>query len=208
MTLNQAKLLEEALTGYDRSLIELEGKKEQISTLAVDPTAAKEVPLPPAAFDFVMLLDISDNSLLNRMHDTMGKLDTSLFFFFLIFLSTGQSPLSVFSLTESVTISMYNCKCITKTLFQPSKELPSRAQLPPALTVSIQHCRPSLDLAENSMPTANISLNFSITWQLPWHRGAVYETGMHGGASCSYPVHLGGSPSCRSKPTSVLQTRI
>ncbi|XP_074185319.1 sperm flagellar protein 2 [Rhinolophus sinicus] len=73
MTLNQAKLLEEALTGYDRSLIELERKKEQISTLAVDPTAAKEVPLPPAAFDFVMLLDISDNSLLNRMHDTMAE---------------------------------------------------------------------------------------------------------------------------------------
>ncbi|XP_032967176.1 sperm flagellar protein 2 isoform X3 [Rhinolophus ferrumequinum] len=73
MTLNQAKLLEEALTGYDRSLIELEGKKEQISTLAGDPTAAKEVRLPPAAFDFVMLLDISDNSLLNRMHDTMAE---------------------------------------------------------------------------------------------------------------------------------------
>ena len=61
MTLNQAKLLEEALTGYNRNLIELEGKKSRTSTLAVDPTASKEVPLPPSAFDFVMLLDISDN---------------------------------------------------------------------------------------------------------------------------------------------------
>lgn len=76
MTLNQAKLLEEALTGYDRNLIELEEKKKQISTLAVDPTASKEVPPPPSAFDFVMLLDISDNSSLDRMNDIMGKLDT------------------------------------------------------------------------------------------------------------------------------------
>ncbi|XP_042089813.1 sperm flagellar protein 2 isoform X2 [Ovis aries] len=73
MTLNQAKLLEEALTGYNRNLIELEGKKSQTSTLAVDPTASKEVPLPPSAFDFVMLLDISDNSSLNRMNDIMAK---------------------------------------------------------------------------------------------------------------------------------------
>uniref|UniRef100_A0A8C6DYS5 Sperm flagellar 2 n=2 Tax=Moschus TaxID=68410 RepID=A0A8C6DYS5_MOSMO len=73
MTLNQAKLLEEALTGYNRNLIELEGKKSQTSTLAVDPTASKEVPLPPSAFDFVMLLDISDNSSLNRMNDIMAE---------------------------------------------------------------------------------------------------------------------------------------
>uniref|UniRef100_A0A452GAE1 Sperm flagellar 2 n=1 Tax=Capra hircus TaxID=9925 RepID=A0A452GAE1_CAPHI len=73
MTLNQAKLLEEALTGYNRNLIELEGKKSQASTLAVDPTASKEVPLPPSAFDFVMLLDISDNSSLNRMNDIMAE---------------------------------------------------------------------------------------------------------------------------------------
>uniref|UniRef100_A0A8C4PPW5 Sperm flagellar 2 n=1 Tax=Equus asinus asinus TaxID=83772 RepID=A0A8C4PPW5_EQUAS len=73
MTLNQAKLLEEALTGYDRNLIELEEKKKQISTLAVDPTASKEVPPPPSAFDFVMLLDISDNSSLDRMNDIMAE---------------------------------------------------------------------------------------------------------------------------------------
>uniref|UniRef100_A0A5G2RJD9 Sperm flagellar 2 n=1 Tax=Sus scrofa TaxID=9823 RepID=A0A5G2RJD9_PIG len=73
MTLNQAKLLEEALTGFNRNLIELEGKKSQISTLAVDPTASREVPLPPSAFDFVMLLDISDNTSLNRMNDIMAE---------------------------------------------------------------------------------------------------------------------------------------
>ncbi|XP_036703493.1 sperm flagellar protein 2 [Balaenoptera musculus] len=73
MTLNQAKLLEEALTGCTRNLIELEGKKSQISTLAVDPTTSREVPLPPSAFDFVMLLDISDNSSLNRMNDIMAE---------------------------------------------------------------------------------------------------------------------------------------
>ncbi|XP_044788545.2 sperm flagellar protein 2 isoform X2 [Bubalus bubalis] len=73
MTLNQAKLLEEALTGYNRNLIELEGKKSYTSTLAVDPTASKEMPLPPSVFDFVMLLDISDNSSLNRMNDIMAE---------------------------------------------------------------------------------------------------------------------------------------
>uniref|UniRef100_A0A8C6AMK2 Sperm flagellar 2 n=1 Tax=Monodon monoceros TaxID=40151 RepID=A0A8C6AMK2_MONMO len=73
MTLNQAKLLEEALTGCNRNLIELEGKKSQISTLAVDHTTSREVPLPTSALDFVMLLDISDNSSLNRMNDIMAE---------------------------------------------------------------------------------------------------------------------------------------
>uniref|UniRef100_A0A8C3VPU7 Sperm flagellar 2 n=1 Tax=Catagonus wagneri TaxID=51154 RepID=A0A8C3VPU7_9CETA len=73
MTLNQAKLLEEALTGFNRNLIELEGKKSQISTLAVDPTASSKVPPPPSAFDFVMLLDISDSTALNRMNDIMAE---------------------------------------------------------------------------------------------------------------------------------------
>lgn len=102
MTLNQAKLLEEALTGCDRSPIELEEKKAQMSTLAVDPSAAKAVPPPPAAFDFVMLLDISDNSSLSRVIDTMGKLDTAFLFFVLRFLFTSQSPLFICSLTGSV----------------------------------------------------------------------------------------------------------
>ncbi|XP_063114134.1 sperm flagellar protein 2 isoform X3 [Cavia porcellus] len=73
MTLNQAQLLEEALTGCNRNLMEMEAKKTQISTLAVDPTATKEVPLPPSAFDFVILLNISDTFLLNRMNDVIGE---------------------------------------------------------------------------------------------------------------------------------------
>ncbi|KAM6156501.1 sperm flagellar protein 2 [Erethizon dorsatum] len=73
MTLNQAQLLEEALTGSNRNLIEMEAKKSQISTLVVDPTATKEVPLPSSAFDFVILLDISDTFLLNRMSDIIGE---------------------------------------------------------------------------------------------------------------------------------------
>ncbi|KAI5774597.1 SPEF2 [Gulo gulo luscus] len=73
MTLNQAKLLEEALTGCNREVLELEEKKAQISTLAIDPTASKEVPSPPSALDFVMLLDISDNSSLDRMNDSMAE---------------------------------------------------------------------------------------------------------------------------------------
>lgn len=107
MTLNQAKLLEEALTGCDRSSTELEEKKAQISTLAVDPSAPKAAPPPPAVFDFVMLLDISDNSSLSRVIDAMGKLDTSFLFFVLIFLFTSQRSLFICSLTESVNFPHY-----------------------------------------------------------------------------------------------------
>ncbi|XP_042638516.1 sperm flagellar protein 2 [Orycteropus afer afer] len=73
MTLNQAKLLEEALTGCNREQIELEAKRTQISTLAIDPSASKEVPVPPSALDFAMLLDISDISSLNRINDIMAE---------------------------------------------------------------------------------------------------------------------------------------
>lgn len=76
MTLNQAQLLEEALTGYNRNLTELERKKAQKSTLAIDPATSKEVPLPSPAFDFVVLLDVSDTSSMSRMKDIIGKLDT------------------------------------------------------------------------------------------------------------------------------------
>ncbi|KAM7149843.1 sperm flagellar protein 2 isoform 2-T2 [Molossus nigricans] len=72
MTLNQAWLLEEALTGRSRNLAELEREKAQKFTLAVDPATAKEVPPPPATFDFVLLLDISNNSSLGRMNDIMA----------------------------------------------------------------------------------------------------------------------------------------
>nr|XP_007959545.2 sperm flagellar protein 2 isoform X7 [Chlorocebus sabaeus] len=73
MTLNQAQLLEEALTGYNRNLTELERKKAQKSTLAIDPATSKEVPLPSPAFDFVVLLDVSDTSSMSRMKDIIAE---------------------------------------------------------------------------------------------------------------------------------------
>ncbi|XP_005872661.1 PREDICTED: sperm flagellar protein 2 [Myotis brandtii] len=73
MTLNQAELLEQALTGCTRNLMELEEKKARMFTLAVDPITAKDVPFSPGVFDFVILLDISDNSSLDRMNDIMAK---------------------------------------------------------------------------------------------------------------------------------------
>nr|XP_012591871.1 sperm flagellar protein 2 isoform X4 [Microcebus murinus] len=73
MTLNQAQLLDEALTGCNRNLVEMERKKAQISTLVVDPTTSKEVPLPTPAFDFVILLDISDIFLLSRMNYVIAE---------------------------------------------------------------------------------------------------------------------------------------
>ncbi|KAM4875931.1 sperm flagellar protein 2 [Thomomys bottae] len=72
MTLNQAQLLEEALMGYNRGFIEAERKKTQIPTLAIDPTSSREVPPPSPAFDFVVLLDISDTSSLNRLAEDIS----------------------------------------------------------------------------------------------------------------------------------------
>ncbi|XP_051006911.1 sperm flagellar protein 2 isoform X2 [Acomys russatus] len=73
MTLNQAQLLEEALTGYKRKFRESERKKTQMPTLSFSTTASKEVSFLPSAFDFVILLDISDNSSLHRMNDIIAK---------------------------------------------------------------------------------------------------------------------------------------
>nr|AAD56310.1 KPL2 [Rattus norvegicus] len=73
MTVNQAKLLEEALTGYKRKSLQLKKKKAQMPTLALSPTTSKEVPFLPSAFDFAILLDISDNSSLARINDIIAK---------------------------------------------------------------------------------------------------------------------------------------
>lgn len=73
MTLNQAKLLEEALTGYKKKSLQLKKKKAQMPTLALGPTTSKEVPLLPSALDFAILLDISDNSSLARINDIIAK---------------------------------------------------------------------------------------------------------------------------------------
>ncbi|XP_026639630.1 sperm flagellar protein 2 [Microtus ochrogaster] len=73
MTLNQAQLLEEALTGYQKKFMEAEKKKAQMPTLALGPTLSKEVTPIPSAFDFAILLDISDNLSLDRMNDIIAK---------------------------------------------------------------------------------------------------------------------------------------
>ncbi|XP_052599103.1 sperm flagellar protein 2 isoform X4 [Peromyscus californicus insignis] len=73
MTLNQAQLLEEALTGYKKKCKEAKKKKAQMPTLALGPTPSKEATPLPSAFDFVILLDISDNTSLDRMNDIIAK---------------------------------------------------------------------------------------------------------------------------------------
>ncbi|XP_051038489.1 sperm flagellar protein 2 [Phodopus roborovskii] len=73
MTLNQAQLLEEALTGYEKKCIEAEKKKAHMPTLALGPTPSKEATPLPSAFDFVILLDISDSSSLDRMNNIIAK---------------------------------------------------------------------------------------------------------------------------------------
>ncbi|PNJ66980.1 SPEF2 isoform 12, partial [Pongo abelii] len=45
----------------------------QKSTLAIDPANSKEIPLPSPAFDFVILLDVSDTSSMSRMNDIIVK---------------------------------------------------------------------------------------------------------------------------------------
>nr|XP_020851340.1 sperm flagellar protein 2 isoform X1 [Phascolarctos cinereus] len=67
MTVTQAKLLEEALTGFNPDQQDHEGKSYKKSTLVYDPTAPKDPPPPPPALDFAMLLDITDTMVLNRV---------------------------------------------------------------------------------------------------------------------------------------------
>ncbi|KAH0520601.1 Sperm flagellar protein 2 [Microtus ochrogaster] len=50
-----------------------EKKKAQMPTLALGPTLSKEVTPIPSAFDFAILLDISDNLSLDRMNDIIAK---------------------------------------------------------------------------------------------------------------------------------------
>lgn len=67
MTVNQAKLLEKALTGRDP--VEEQAVKSSLRKpiLVVDPATPKEPPVFPPALDFVLLLDISDSDVLNRV---------------------------------------------------------------------------------------------------------------------------------------------
>ncbi|CAI5787688.1 flagellar 2 [Podarcis lilfordi] len=66
MTLNQAKLLEKALTRRDPDQTEAMAKNFK-PVLVPDPSALKEPPVHPPALDFAMLLEVSDDTVLNRV---------------------------------------------------------------------------------------------------------------------------------------------
>ncbi|KAG8456725.1 hypothetical protein GDO86_002490, partial [Hymenochirus boettgeri] len=81
MTLNQAKLLEKALTGLDTDQIPTKGKKRKISPLVTGPKAPKDISIPPPALDFALLIDVSDSEVLKRVAATIsianGEIDPS-----------------------------------------------------------------------------------------------------------------------------------
>ncbi|XP_043925933.1 sperm flagellar protein 2 [Protopterus annectens] len=66
VTLNQAKELEKALTGFDPEKHILTSRQLKYSSLVTDPRAPKDPPPPPPALDVVILLDISDTAVLKR----------------------------------------------------------------------------------------------------------------------------------------------
>uniref|UniRef100_A0A8D0DWI6 Sperm flagellar 2 n=1 Tax=Salvator merianae TaxID=96440 RepID=A0A8D0DWI6_SALMN len=72
MTLNQATLLEKALTGRDPDQTEATAKKFKKLTLVVDPAASKEAPVHPSALDFAILLEVSDSAVLDRIASKKG----------------------------------------------------------------------------------------------------------------------------------------
>ncbi|KAM4808360.1 sperm flagellar protein 2 [Rhinophrynus dorsalis] len=65
-TITQAKLLEKALTGSDPEKTTAKSKKNKSSSLVKDPTSPKDPPLPPPALDFAVLIDVSDEVVLQR----------------------------------------------------------------------------------------------------------------------------------------------
>ncbi|RXM97042.1 Sperm flagellar protein 2 [Acipenser ruthenus] len=67
VNLNQAKLLEKALSGIDPDkAVSKKMKKRKTSVLTTDPTAPKEPPSPPPVLDLAVLFDVSDNMVLRR----------------------------------------------------------------------------------------------------------------------------------------------
>lgn len=64
-TVNQAKLLEKALSGYDANAKPAKAKQKQ-SRLAPDPNPPKEPPPPVSGIDMVFLFDVPDDLALRR----------------------------------------------------------------------------------------------------------------------------------------------
>uniref|UniRef100_A0A670YFN1 Sperm flagellar 2 n=1 Tax=Pseudonaja textilis TaxID=8673 RepID=A0A670YFN1_PSETE len=67
MTLNQAKLLEKALTGRDPDQTETNTINLKKPTLVTDPAAPKEPPVRSPGLDFAILLDVTDSIVMNRI---------------------------------------------------------------------------------------------------------------------------------------------
>ncbi|XP_068107337.1 sperm flagellar protein 2 isoform X2 [Hyperolius riggenbachi] len=76
-TLAQAKLLEKALTGCDPDKISLRNKRNKMSTLVKDPAVPQDPPPPPPALDFVAIIEISDNAVLQRAAGLYGRGETT-----------------------------------------------------------------------------------------------------------------------------------
>uniref|UniRef100_A0A8C6XV00 Sperm flagellar 2 n=1 Tax=Naja naja TaxID=35670 RepID=A0A8C6XV00_NAJNA len=74
MTLNQAKLLEKALTGRDPDQTETNIINLKKPTLVTDPAASKEPPVHPPGLDFAILLDVTDSIVMNRIATEKGKI--------------------------------------------------------------------------------------------------------------------------------------
>ncbi|XP_015195926.2 sperm flagellar protein 2 isoform X2 [Lepisosteus oculatus] len=64
--INQAKLLEKALSGTDPDKAGSKKSKAKSSSIVVDPNAAKEPPRPSPALDLALLLEVSDDLVLDR----------------------------------------------------------------------------------------------------------------------------------------------
>nr|XP_014353121.1 PREDICTED: sperm flagellar protein 2 [Latimeria chalumnae] len=77
VTLNQAKLLEKAITGVDPDKTEAKSKRSKTSLLVIDPTAPKEPPPPPPALDVAIFLDVADILVLKRAIEKIGDSDSS-----------------------------------------------------------------------------------------------------------------------------------
>ncbi|XP_063816860.1 sperm flagellar protein 2 isoform X2 [Pseudophryne corroboree] len=71
-TLNQAKLLEKALTGADSEKMAARSKKSKTSHLLRDSGAPQDPPPQSPAFDFAVLIDVSDNVVLQRAAGLYG----------------------------------------------------------------------------------------------------------------------------------------
>uniref|UniRef100_H2ZYY7 Sperm flagellar 2 n=1 Tax=Latimeria chalumnae TaxID=7897 RepID=H2ZYY7_LATCH len=89
VTLNQAKLLEKAITGVDPDKTEAKSKRSKTSLLVIDPTAPKEPPPPPPALDVAIFLDVADILVLKRAIEKIGEL----FFFPVLNYHTSEGPI-------------------------------------------------------------------------------------------------------------------